>query len=119
PVDPVAMEIQTLAAIASSGAPAPAAPSDIPEGWEPYSVVPGDRVWTVVRARVPEAPPVRVAEIVEAIDTMNRGRPQPSYGDVFVDVNKIHPGWTVLLPARVSPVLGDPIPAPPQRLTSP
>lgn len=109
----VVIQVEAAAAVA----PAPLAPesaptSEVPDGWMLHAVQPGDNVWNIARGLVPGASRLRVSEIADAIDRTNRGRPQPSYGGKFVDPDMIHPGWTLLVPSRVSVEPGAPIPEP-------
>ncbi|MDQ1438217.1 MAG: hypothetical protein QOK43_1846 [Acidimicrobiaceae bacterium] len=92
----------------SSSAPA-IEPSAV-GGWEAVTIKPNDRVWRLVAERWPELTNARVAEVVVAIEAENMGSPQPSYG-AFEDVDETHPGWSLLFPRYVTPVVGDPIPS--------
>ena len=97
--------------LATESAPSAATIEPNPvEGWEEVPIKPNDRVWRLVAERWPGLSNARIAEVVRAIEAKNMGRPQPSYG-AFEDVDETHPGWSLLFPRYVTPVVGDPIPS--------
>lgn len=103
--------VDTSGAASPAEARPPAAESEVPAGWEVHTVRPGEYPWKIAQDLVPGASRLRVSEVTDAIVDMNLGRTQPSYGGKYVDPDRVHPGWTLLKPARVSPEVGAPIPA--------